>query len=77
MKTRREKKEERYDLLSMMLNCEGLTDQEVKSNTFIFFIAGHETVIISHSILLFVDGHSTSLGNLSFGTKSTCTAKGL
>jgi cytochrome P450 len=45
MKMRREKKEERYDLLSMMLNCEGLTDQEVKANTFIFFIAGHETVI--------------------------------
>lgn len=43
MEKRRKHKEERFDLLSLMLDSQGLTDQEIKSNTYIFFIAGHET----------------------------------
>jgi cytochrome P450 len=35
--------EERHDLLSLMIRSEGLTEQEIKANAFIFFIAGHET----------------------------------
>lgn len=35
---------DKYDLLSLMIKSEGLTDQEMKADTFIFFIAGHETV---------------------------------
>lgn len=47
MKRARDSKEEKFDLLSLMLHSEGLTDQEIKANIFIFFIAGHETTAVS------------------------------
>jgi cytochrome P450 len=36
--------EENYDLLSLMVKNGGLTTQELKADTFIFFVGGHESV---------------------------------
>lgn len=35
---------DKYDLLSLMVKSDSLTEQEIKSNTFVFFVAGHESV---------------------------------
>lgn len=42
-KVNADRETERHDLLSLMIRDGGLSDQEIKANTFIFFVAGHET----------------------------------